>query len=105
MHAAAGLLLVAVLAAGGSGLPEYEGKTSNDDDTVTVDATGNAWKYDTTGRQPAAEGPQDKYIRADETTCFQLKNTEYVHAVTHTPGACPEDWSSASTNFGSSQSR
>ncbi len=61
-------------------------------DTMGATATGNGHGRETSGTEAATDGPQDKYIRADETTCFQIKNTDYVRAVTHTPGACPSDW-------------
>ncbi|MFD6176387.1 MULTISPECIES: hypothetical protein, partial [unclassified Isoptericola] len=70
--------------------PEIHGFNSDESDTMGAAAVGNGLRHPTNGKHEAdADAPRDKYIRADETTCFLIANTEYVHDVTHTPGACP----------------
>lgn len=88
---AAAIALVSALVTGSTAVPNYEGKSDNDDDRVTVGASSDAWQFGAEGREPANDKPRDRYVRTDGVTCAELgADLDALSGIVTAPGACPE---------------
>ncbi|MGF0115014.1 hypothetical protein ACQFYA_01640 [Promicromonospora sp. Marseille-Q5078] len=72
-------------------MPDYEGKTDNDADSLTVESSSDAWTQTANGREPTSDEPQDRYARTDAVTCATLgAELDALSGIVTAQGACPE---------------